>query len=161
MLRRILIGRHPARTLARAGLLALVSIGVFGFLLLPIRLQGISMLPTYRAGGFNLVNTLAYRWSPPKRGDMVAIRLAGRHVMLVKRIVALPGERIRIADGIVYVNGAPLEEPYVRYRAAWSVLEMTLDQHEYFFIGDNRGMPQQSHEFGRAPRERIVGKVMF
>ena len=126
-----------------------------------MRAEGISMLPTYQSGSLNLVNRLAYLNQKPSRGDVVAIKLAGPHVLYVKRIIALPGERISLTEGQVYVNGAPLIEPYVRNRMPWDVPEVTLTPREYFVIGDNRGMRAVDHDFGRVDVSRIVGRVVF
>jgi len=119
------------------------------------------MEPTYRSGSLNLVNRLAYQQRKPARGDIVAIKLAGPHVLYVKRIIALPGEHLSIAQGQVYINGAPLEEPYVRNRRPWDVPEVTLTAREYYVIGDNRGMRAADHDFGRVDVSRILGKVIF
>ena len=119
------------------------------------------MLPTYRSGSLNLVNRLAYLNQKPSRGDIVAIKLAGPHVLYVKRIIALPGERISLTEGQVYVNGVPLAEPYVRNRSPWDVPEVTLTPREYFVIGDNRGMRVADHDFGRVDVSRIVGRILF
>jgi signal peptidase I len=126
-----------------------------------MRAEGISMLPTYQSGSLNLVNRLAYRNREPSRGDIVAIRLAGPHVLYVKRIIALPGERISMTAGQVYVNGTPLIEPYVRNRNPWDVPEVTLTSREYFVVGDNRGMRASDHDFGRVDVSRIVGRIVF
>jgi signal peptidase I len=133
----------------------------FRWVLIPMRAEGISMLPTYQSGSLNLVNRLAYRNRKPSRGDIVAIRLAGPHVLYVKRIIALPGERISITAGQVYVNATPLIEPYVRNRNPWDVPEVTLTSREYFVVGDNRGMRASDHDFGRVDVSRIVGRIVF
>ncbi len=157
-----LLGRRPARTLARAGALVAASVVTFTWVLLPVRAEGVSMLPTYRPGRVLLINRLAYWRRGPARGDIVGIRFAGRHVLLVKRVVGLPGERIRIAGGRVFVDGRPLAEPYVERRdPSWAMAETTLGPDEYFVVGDNRGMPMAWHELGKARRERLVGKVVF
>ena len=126
-----------------------------------MRAEGISMLPTYQSGSLNLVNRLAYLNQNPSRGDIVAIKLAGPHVLYVKRIIGLPGERISMTEGQVYVNGAPLIEPYVRNRKPWDVPEVTLTSREYFVVGDNRGMRVSDHDFGRVDVSRIVGRIVF
>jgi signal peptidase I len=141
--------------------LATVSFITFKWVLVPIRTEGSSMLPTYGSGKLNLVNMLAYRSSSPARGDIVAIRMAGPHVMYVKRIIGLPGERVAVTQGQVQINGVALNEPYVRNRRPWEYAEVTLGQREYFVIGDNRGMNAGEHDFGRAEIDRIVGRVVF
>jgi signal peptidase I len=159
--RRIVFGRNPRRTAVRVLVLASISFITFRWVLIPMRAEGISMLPTYRSGSLNLVNRLAYLNQKPSRGDIVAIKLAGPHVLYVKRIIALPGERISVTEGQVYVNGVPLIEPYVRNRNPWDVPEVTLTSREYFVIGDNRGMRSTDHDFGRVDVSRIVGRIVF
>jgi signal peptidase I len=159
--RRLIFGRNPRRTAVRVLVLASISFVTFRWVLIPMRAEGISMLPTYRSGSLNLVNRLAYLNQKPSRGDIVAIKLAGPHVLYVKRIIALPGERISLTEGQVYVNGVPLLEPYVRNRSPWDVSEVTLTSREYFVIGDNRGMRVTDHDFGRVDASRIVGRIVF
>ena len=145
----------------RVVVLATLSFIIFKWVLIPIRAEGISMEPTYRSGSLNLVNRLAYRYRKPARGDIVGIKLAGPHVMYVKRIIGLPGEHLSIERGQVYINGAPLTEPYVKNRREWDVPEVTLTAREYYVIGDNRGMRASDHDFGRADVSRILGRVIF
>jgi signal peptidase I len=87
--------------------------------------------------------------------------MAGPHVLYVKRVVGLPGERVSIAGGQVHINGTSLTEPYVRHRRPWDVAEVTLGPREYFVIGDNRGMSVGDHDFGRVQIDRILGRVVF
>jgi signal peptidase I len=160
-LTRFVFGTNPRRTAVRAALLIAAAIVTFGGILLPVRLTGISMQPTYNDGALNFANRLAFLWSEPARGDVVAIRMAGPSVLYVKRVVGLPGERVEIQMGVVTIDGAPLVEPAVRYKAPWSVPPVTLGADEYFVIGDNRAMKAENHDFGRTTRARIVGKLMF
>jgi signal peptidase I len=97
----------------------------------------------------------------PARGDVVAIRLAGPHMVYVKRIVGLPGERLAFVGGVIHINGVPLSEPYVKNQRPWDRPEVTLGAREYFAVGDNRGMEQGAHKFGIVDRERILGKVLY
>ena len=156
-----ILGRNPRLTLIRASALIVSAIVLFGFVLLPVRLHGISMLPTYNDGRLNFANRAAYWWREPARGDAVAIRMAGEHVVYVKRIVGLPRERIAIIAGVVLVNDEPLVEPAVVYKAPWNVPAFTLGDGEYFLIGDNRAMAAQNHDFGTTTRARVVGKMLF
>jgi signal peptidase I len=152
-LRDIAIGRDPRRTLVRIAVLAVLSFIIFGWLLTPVRVRGISMEPTYHDS--------SYKLRAPQRGDVVAIRLAGPGVLYVKRIVALPTERVSIVDGVVEVNGTPLAEPYVQKRSAWNYPEVTVGAREYFVIGDNRSMKMGDHDFGRVDSRRILGLLLF
>ncbi len=164
---RLVIGRKPKRTLLRAVALFVTAIVVFKFILLPVRIDGTSMEPAYHDHAINFINRLAYLGRPPRRGDVVGVRLSpphglsGPHVMYFKRLIGLPGETVAIRRGVVFINGQPLEEPYVRAREAWEESPRTLKAGEYFIIGDNRGMPKYLHEHGIVDADRIVGKVLW
>lgn len=159
---RLLIGRRPERTLLRVLVLITVVVILFKFVFIGVRVRGISMEPTYHDGRIGLVSRLAYTHGKPKRGDVVAIRIAGERVMLLKRVVGLPGERIAVHRGIVFINGRKLEEPYVSEpRALWEEPETKLGEQEYYVVGDNRSMPGPWHEHGRVEENRIAGKLLF
>ena len=166
-LRILAIGRNPRTTLIRASVLAVVCVVVFKLVLLPVRVEGISMTPTYSDHSFHFVNRLPYLWHEPRRGDVVGIRLtppdgwAAPHVMYFKRIIGLPGEAISFAGGRVLINGRILDEPYEKGPCDWSVAPVTLGSEEYFVVGDNRSMPKEEHIFGKAERSRIVGKALW
>jgi signal peptidase I len=149
------------RALVRVAALIATAALVFGLVLIPVRLEGISMLPTYESGAINFVNRLAYLRSAPSRGDVVGIRMAGLRVLYVKRIVGLPGERVEIVVGVVMINGEPLVEPTVALRAPWNLAAFTLGKDEYLVIGDNRSMAIENHDFGRVERRRILGRLLF
>ena len=157
---RLVVGAHPRRTLVRVMVLVSVAYVVFGHVLIPVRGQGPSMWPTLADGQLVFVNRFAYWRMEPRRGDVVAVNAAGGRVVYIKRIVGMPGERIRIDQGMVFVDGQSLDEPYVRRRARWQVAEIQLGPGEYLVIGDNRGMSQRNHDFGRARRDRLVGRVI-
>ena len=157
-----LFGPNPRRTAIRAAVLVVASAVIFGVALLPVRLSGISMEPTYTDGEMNFANRLAYTAGrQPARGDVVAIRMAGMSVLYVKRIIGLPRERVEITMGTVVIDGQPLIEPTVVRKAPWNVPAVTLGDDEYFVIGDNRAMSAQNHDFGRASLDRIIGKMLF
>jgi signal peptidase I len=162
--RRALIGRHPFRTLARIVVWIILIMAVRSYVLLPIRVEGVSMLPTYKENGINFVNCLAYVFHPPQRGDVVAIRYSAYKVpkyMLCKRIVGLPGEIIAFRNGRIEINGQPLDEPYVTRPCNWEHGPELIGPNEYYVVGDNRSMDFDQHTKGRAERGRIVGKVVL
>ena len=160
-MRALLIGRNPRLTLIRIVALVAVFGVAFGFALLPIRVTGISMLPTYPNRSLNLVNRLAYIFHEPQRGDVVSIQLTGPHGMFMKRIIGLPGETVAFVDGRVLINGKILDEPYEKYSCDWTSPPVTLAVDEYYFVGDNRSMPIEDHEHGVKKRIFIVGKVLL
>jgi signal peptidase I len=161
----IAIGRRPKRTLFRLSAViisALIIFVVLRFVVTPVRITGPSMVPTFQDRGIKFLNRLAYLHSEPQRGDIVAIRYSGDHIMLVKRIVGLPGELVGFQGGRFYVNGKPLEEPYLKYPSAdWQSELKTLGPKEYYVVGDNRSMPFNNHYLGAAERRRIIGKILF
>jgi len=160
-LRRITIGRNRRVTLIRGTILAILTVIAFKLSVLPVRVTGISMLPNYRDGEAHYIYRLAYRKHDPQRGDVVAVRFAGPSIMLLKRVVGLPGERIGFSTGHVTVNGQSLDEPYPLWPSNWEREPVELAPDEFFVVGDNRTMPMKDHTFGIAKRERIMGKLML
>jgi signal peptidase I len=161
LLRRLLIGRNPRVTLLRALTLVVVSFITFKFILLPIRVTGGSMEPNFRDRRINFINRLAYVRGTPQRGDVVGVRFTGPSLMLLKRVVGLPGEQIGFLHGQVTVNGEVLTEPYLVLKSDWNRAPVTLGPGEYFVVGDNRSMPMQWHYFGIAEQSRILGKALL
>jgi signal peptidase I len=157
----VTIGRKPKRTLLRVAILIILTVVTFKFVLLPIRVVGLSMEPTFHNRSINFINRLSYIRSEPRRGDVVGIRLAGEHLMFLKRVVGLPGEAVSFEDGHVCINGVRQEEPYLRLPTDWKVPEKVLGADEYYVVGDNRSMRPEEHTQGKAPRWRILGKVLF
>lgn len=160
-IQRVLIGRNPKRTLVRILVLVLTSFVVFKFVLLPIRVQGISMLPTYHDGNINFINRLAFKLREPRRGDIVGIRYSGPHALLLKRIIALPGETLTFRHGQAFINGVPLDEPYLKRPCTWDIPSEVIRPDSYYVVGDNRDMPEGDHTKGQARRERIVGRILL
>lgn len=159
----VTVGRHPWRTLTRVVVLVVMVLLAWKFAFLPIRVQGISMLPTYRNNQINVVNRLAYVFHEPRRGDIIAVRISetGESAMLLKRVVGLPGETISFRQGRLYVNGEELEEPYVRLPSRWNMPDVKVGPNQFYVVGDNRTMGVFDHTQGRADRRDIVGKALL
>ncbi len=160
-LQTLLIGRNPKRTGIRIIALIVTSFVVFRFILLPIKVEGMSMMPAYKDNRVNFVNRMAYLFHPPARGDVVAIRTSGRSIMYMKRIIGMPGETVAFHLGHTVINGEVLEEPYVKYSCDWEMPPKILGPDEYYFVGDNRAMPWLDHTQGTADRSKIVGKLLL
>jgi signal peptidase I len=140
---------------------ALATVLLFTQVLIPLKIQGQSMEPTYLDGSFNLCWRGRYLFSAPQRGDVVAIRFAGRQVMLLKRVVALAGDTVAFRDGVLVVNGQPVAEPYVRMRSNWNLESRSVEPGKVYVVGDNRSVPIERHHFGQVEQERIMGGVVW
>jgi signal peptidase I len=160
-LRVVVIGRRPKATLIRIVVLVATCFVAFKFILLPIRVEGISMQPTLRDGQIDCVNRLAYRRHEPQRGDIVSVRLAGPSVMYMKRVIGLPGETVSFHHGHVYINDELLDEPYLKFPCDWEHEPIPCGPTQYYVVGDNRTMPFNLHTQGRAERDHILGKLFL
>ncbi len=161
IIQRLLIGRRPWRTLLRTVLVALVAVFLFGRVLRPAIIDGESMAPTIRNRTLRLAYLLRYTRHDPQPGDIVLVRLAGRRVMYLKRVLATGGNRIEFRQGNLWVNGELRPEPYVHYQGDWTFAEIELAEDELFVAGDNRAMPLHAHSAGVIHRERIEGGLLF
>lgn len=161
--RAVIIGRNPKLTAIRIAVTVVLCFVLFKHVLLPIRVDGPSMFPTYRESSVNFINRMAFLMREPRRFDVVAVRYTGQSIMLMKRIIAMPGETIEFVDGRAVVNGRFLDEPYLKLDCDWNFRpeHYQLRENEYYVVGDNRSMPSENHTQGVARRERIVGKVLL
>jgi signal peptidase I len=163
----LLVGRRPKVTLARIAVLIVACLVTREFILLPIQIDGISMLPTYHTGQVNCINRLAYLRHEPRRGDVVSVRLsepgglANPSIMYLKRIIGLPGETVAFHGGHTFINGQPLDEPYVKNSCDWEHEPIVCGPDQYYVVGDNRSMSFVDHTQGRAERSHIVGKLFL
>ena len=145
------------KVLLRILAVAFVSYVVFSQILIPMRIRGISMEPTYRDGTFNFCWRLHALFSKPQRHDVVAVRFAGNRIMLLKRVVALEGEQIEFRHGKLWINGKAIEESYVQYPCDWNLPPRMVELGSVYVVGDNRNMPIETHHFGQTSIKRIVG----
>ena len=144
--------------------LAAVAVGaalVFSFVLVPARIKGASMEPTYRDGGFAFCWRQRYLFGQPRRGDVVMVRFAGKRIMLLKRVVALAGDTLEFRRGVLYLNGVAQDEEYVRSPCDWDLAERTVKPGHVYVVGDNRGMAMDGHRFGQTQRRRIMGAPVW
>ncbi len=145
----------------RLALTALLVYIFFAHICTPTLTRGTSMEPNYPDGSLVMCWKLPFIIRPVTRGDVVMIRLAGPHVMYLKRVVALEGEILEIRDGVVYVDGNALNEAYVKYECDWKLAPRKVKSGNVYLIGDNRRMPIENHVFGQTPAARIQGKALW
>lgn len=147
----------------------LVAVVLIVFIYQPVKVEGTSMEPGLSDNERIFINKFTYRLNlgEIRRGDTVVFWYPrDTSKSYIKRVIGLPGDRIRIADGQVYVNGAPLNEEYVaeRFRdvSTWSGgEEITVPPNDYFVLGDHRNSSSDSRAWGYVPRENIYGKAVF
>lgn len=125
-----------------------------------VRVDGSSMRPTLEDGEFVLVSKINYKFGSVERGDIIVFYFPlDPKQELIKRVIGLPGDHIRVGEGKVSVNGQVLNEPYIaetpRYSGEWVV-----PNSQFFVLGDNRNDSSDSHSWGFLPSENVVGKAV-
>jgi signal peptidase I len=153
--REFVFGPRPHHTLARVLVWSVLTITFFHQLLVPIQIIGSSMSPTYRSGSLNFINRWSYSKHAPGRGDVVALK--SEQELLLKRIIALPGETIAIQNGELQVNGRALADQFSSHKIPWEMDPIHLSQNEFFVIGDNRS----ASIFCTVRKQDILGKIVF
>jgi signal peptidase I len=122
-----------------------------------------SMEPDLTVGQRLIVNKVSYNFNIPKRGDIIVFRPPPNPTAIpyIKRVIGLPGEVVEIKNGAVYINGAPLTEPYIKEAPAYHMAPVKVMEDNYFVMGDNRNDSNDSHVWGTVPRDNIIGKASF
>ncbi|MDR3288463.1 MAG: signal peptidase I [Peptococcaceae bacterium] len=124
-----------------------------------------SMLPTIQLNDRLIVDKLFCRFTAIQRGDVIVFRapatakLVDSDSDLVKRVIGLPGEKLAVHDGKVWINGAPLTEEYLTSPPSYTFEEIRIPENCFFMMGDNRNSSNDSHEWGVLPAKNIAGRV--
>lgn len=157
--------------------LAVILFLVINVISARVRVEGYSMLPTLDNGEYVLISRLSYKLGDFQRGDIIVFRppmypdapfwqrlfgLPGfddKYEDYIKRIIGLPGDTVRIANGTVYISNVPLIEPYIAAPPDYSN-EWTVPESQLFVLGDNRNNSADSHAWGFLPEENILGKAL-
>lgn len=142
---------------------------VYLFLFSPQEINGSSMYPTFVHKELLITNKIVYKLHPPKRGDVVIFKSPlNKEIDYIKRVIALPGETLMLKNSTYYIDGAPLEEPYIGADVrteGGSFLhegeETVIPDGMYFVSGDNRPGSSDSREFGPIPIEDFIGQGLF
>jgi len=141
-----------------------ISAFIIMFLYQPVRVEGTSMLPMLEDQDRLFINKMAYHVGEIHRGDVVVFEYPRDHTKsYIKRVIALPGDRLRIDRGQVFVNDKPLSEKYVpvRFVDSRSQREIQIPMGEYYVMGDHRSISSDSRDFGPVDRDLISGRAAF
>jgi len=142
---------------------------VINFILQTVHVIGSSMYPTLEDQDYLIATKIDYRLHPPERGDIIIMRDPyNSHMDFIKRVIAVPGDRLLIREGEVFINGHRLEEPYVNPEAWTENADypqpnnpggVLLGSDDYFVMGDNRNHSSDSRVFGRIHRDQIEARA--
>lgn len=143
-------------------LLAVILFLVINGISARVRVEGFSMVPSLQDGEFVLVNRLAYRLGQPQRGDIIVFHHSTDQNQedLIKRIIGLPGDEIKVENGGVYVNGTRLKEGYIAAAPAYTDQKVVPDG-QLYVLGDNRNMSSDSHAWGFVPYKEVIGAAVL
>ena len=157
------------REVAEVVVLAIILYFGISFAVQAVHVEGLSMYATLDDNDYLIANKIDYRLHPPQRGDIIILRPPTDNSKdFIKRVIALPGEKLLIRDSVVYINGRRLDEPYLP--EAWTILNnwpndgtdgRVMKSNEYFVMGDNRNRSQDSRIFNPITRDRIDGRAWF
>ena len=142
---------------------------IFTFFIRQTVVTGGSMLPTLTNGDRLIISNFFYT---PKAGDVVVIQIEdeiaekrplvlAKDSSIIKRVIATEGQTVRIQNGIVYVDGAPLEADFTYFPDVDSMAEITVSEGHVFVMGDNRIVSLDSRVLGEIDERTVIGKVLF
>lgn len=144
-----------------------IFVVVYFFLVQPHQVTGDSMLPNFSNGEYILTDKVSYHFRPPKRGEVIVFKAPkSQEKDFIKRIIALPGEKIKVESGEISINQEKLEEGYLpstMITLPKSLVsegqEIVVPLDEYFVLGDNRQHSSDSRDWGTVPKDLIVGRA--
>lgn len=146
-----------------------IFVVVYLFLVQPHEVKGSSMEPNFHNNEYILTDKISFRLHEPQRGDVVIFKAPKNpEVDYIKRVIALPGDRVKVQGGFVYINDEKLDEPYLADQTNLfpgsflsEGVDITVSEEEYFVLGDNRPHSSDSREFGPIPKKLMIGRAFL
>jgi signal peptidase I len=152
------------KTLATAGILA---IGIRHFVAEARYIPSSSMEPTLEINDRLIIEKISYRLRAPERGDVVVfsptdtLREQNFKDAFIKRVIGLPGEKVEVKRGTVYINDRPLREQYIEEAPQYQYGPVVVPEDRYLVLGDNRNNSYDSHYWGFVPRDNLIGRAFI
>lgn len=152
---------------------AVVVLAVFALIHLFVaqihKVSGNSMIPTLRNGDYLITEKISYRFGNPRKGDIIVLKNPRDESQdFIKRIIATPGDTIKVEKNSVFINNQAVNEPYLPSNTLTRQgaflredSEIRVGANQYFVFGDNRSHSSDSREWGPVTREEIVGRAFF
>lgn len=142
--------------------LALVLFFAINVVSARVRVEYSSMEPNFHDGDYIIVNRLAYKWGAPERGDVVVFPYPNNpEEDYIKRVIGLPGDRVAVYSGVLYINGQPVDEPYLSETMREDYSEHVVPDGSVIVMGDNRNASSDSRSWGPLPISDVIGKAIF
>lgn len=154
---------EAVKTIVTAGILAF---GIRTFVAEARYIPSGSMEPTLEINDRLIIEKMSYRFRSPERGDVVVFSPTEKLLQqnfkdaFIKRVIGLPGEKIQVKGGRVYVNDKPLREKYIEEEPQYDYGPVTVPEDQYLVLGDNRNNSYDSHYWGFVPREKLIGRAV-
>jgi len=155
------------------GLSAILAFGIRTFVAEARYIPSKSMVPTLQVDDRLIVDKVSYRFKQPQRGDIVVLMPPDEASVVctgsrpqhskdayIKRVIGLPGEKIEVKQGLVFINGSPIKETYLDSVPEYQYGPRVVPQDSYLVLGDNRNNSCDSHYWGFVPRENIIGHAI-
>jgi len=154
-------------SLKTIGLSAILALGIRTFVAEARYIPSGSMLPTLEINDRLIIDKLGYHFKDPQRGDIIvfsptpALQKENFKDAFIKRVIGLPGDKVQVKLGVVYVNDQPIQEQYIQEQPNYDYGPVVVPENQYLVLGDNRNNSYDSHYWGFVPRENIIGQAVI
>lgn len=152
------------KTLVYAGIL---SFGIRTFVAEARYIPSASMEPTLDINDRLIIEKLTFRFRPPERGEIVVfnptetLQKQNFKDAFIKRVIGLPGDKVQVKEGKVYINGQALSESYIEEKPNYNYGPVKVPANQYLVLGDNRNNSYDSHYWGFVPQEKLIGRAVL
>ncbi|HEY9891015.1 MAG TPA: signal peptidase I [Candidatus Sericytochromatia bacterium] len=152
--------------LKTVALSAVLAFGIRSFVAEARYIPSGSMLPTLQINDRLIIDKISYNFRNPDRGDIIVfnptdtLKQQNFKDAFIKRLIGLPGDKVEVKEGRVYVNNQPLKENYIEEKPNYNFGPVTVLPNQYLVLGDNRNNSYDSHYWGSVPRDRIIGRAV-